>query len=122
MLTSGGVLGIVDNLAPEDPETARWSDDFERRRDRSHLRCLPISEWVSLMEGAGLGEITVETMGKEMKFGPWADNMSVPDDVRAELLADLAAASDDVRAWLRPELGEEPSFVLTEVLFTARKT
>ena len=56
-----------------------------------------------------------------MKFGPWADNMSVPDDVRAELLEDLASASPEVQAWLRPELGDEPSFVLTEGLFTARK-
>lgn len=121
VLRPGGVLGIVDNLAPEDPATARWCDDFERRRDHSHLRCLPISEWTTLLARAGLVDVTVETMGKHMAFGPWADNMSVPDDVRAELLADLGSASAEVRAWLRPELGDQPSFVLTEGLFTARK-
>ena len=68
-----------------------------------------------------LSDVTVETMGKEMKFVPWADNMSVPDDVRAELLADLASASSAVKQWLRPELGGEPPYVLTEGLFTARK-
>ena len=48
------MFGLVDNLAPEDTHAAVWCDDFERRRDLSHLRCLPASEWAELIEAAGL--------------------------------------------------------------------
>lgn len=121
VLRPGGRFGLVDNLAPEDPEAAVWCDDFERRRDPSHLRCLPAGEWFESIEAAGLEVIASDTMGKKMRFEPWADNMSVPADVRAELLADLASADEAVAEWLRPELGPEPSFVLTEGLFVATK-
>ena len=82
-------------------------------------RCLPISEWNALLEAAGCTVTHVETLGKHMDFTMWADNMSVPDDVRTELLADLAGADDAVTAWLRPDLGDQPSFVLTEGIFVA---
>lgn len=140
VLRPGGVFGLVDNLSPPDPEAARWCDDFERRRDPSHVRCLPIDEWRSLLQHAGFCDITVETMRKPMDFDAWADNMSVAVDVRSELLEDLANAPAEVAAWLQPQLepasadeasadpasadqasGEvSPSFVLTEGLFTAR--
>lgn len=121
VLRPGGRFGLVDNLAPEDPDAAIWCDDFERRRDLSHLRCLPASEWFDLIERAGLELVAYESVGKKMVFEPWADNMSVPADVRAELLDDLRAADGAVAEWLRPELGDEPSFVLTEGLFVAAK-
>lgn len=121
VLRPGGVFGLVDNLAPEDPTAARWCDDFERRRDLSHRRCLPASEWFALIEQAGLQLTAYETMGKKMVFGPWADNMSVPTDVRRQLLEDLRDADPVVVEWLRPDLGDEPSFVLTEGLFVATK-
>lgn len=119
VLRPGGVFGLVDNVGPEDPGVARWCDDFERRRDPSHLRCLPVSEWLALLDSAGFGNITLETMGKQMDFVAWADNMSVAPDVRAELLASLTSAGDDVADWLRPDLGDDASFVLTEGLFRA---
>jgi len=121
VLRPGGVFGLVDNLAPEDAASATWCDDFERRRDLSHLRCLPASEWIELLQAADLAVAQFETMGKKMMFEPWADNMSVPADVRVQLLQDLAGADPAVTAWLRPDLGDEPSFVLTEGLFVARK-
>lgn len=121
VLLPGGTFGLVDNLAPEDPATAVWCDDFERRRDHSHLRCLPASEWVELIGAAGLAVTEFDTMGKKMMFEPWADNMSVPDDVRTTLLADLASADAATAAWLRPDLAEAPSFVLTEGLFVSTK-
>lgn len=121
VLRPGGRFGLVDNLAPEDPDAAVWCDDFERRRDLSHLRCLPASEWISLIDSVGLELVAYESMGKKMLFGPWADNMSVPAKVRAELLDDLRSAEGAVAEWLRPDLGNEPSFVLTEGLFVATK-
>ena len=122
VLRPGGVFGLVDNLAPEDPAAAIWCDDFERRRDLSHLRCLPASEWAQLIGDAGLTVTAFETMGKKMMFEPWADNMSVPADARHVLLNDLRSANETVREWLRPEPdAEQPSFVLTEGLFVATK-
>lgn len=121
VLLPGGRFALVDNLAPEDPDAARWCDDFERRRDRSHLRCLPASEWLLLIEQAGLTLTAFETMGKKMVFEPWADNMSVPEQTRRQLLEELADVSEVVGEWLRPDLAQEPSFVLTEGLFVADK-
>lgn len=121
VLRPGAVFGLVDNLAPEDPAAAVWCDDFERRRDHSHLRCLPASEWSQLLSDAGFTITAFETMGKEMLFEPWADNMAVPVETRAALLSDLAGADGAVAAWLRPQLTAEPSFVLTEGLFVAIK-
>jgi ubiquinone/menaquinone biosynthesis C-methylase UbiE len=123
VLRPGGVFGLVDNLAPEDPAAATWCDDFERRRDLSHRRCLPATEWATLVQDTGLTITAFETMGKKMLFEPWADNMSVPGDVRHELLSDLRDADATVTAWLRPELdAAEKSFVLTEGLFVATKS
>lgn len=121
VLRPAGLFAVVDNLAPEDSDAARWCDDFERRRDHSHLRCLPATEWVSLIEAAGLEITAFETMGKTMVFEPWADNMSVPEQVRLELLDDLARVDPTVKQWLRPEVAdrENASFVLTEGLFVA---
>lgn len=121
VLRPGGTFALVDNLAPEDAEAAQWCDDFERRRDHSHLRCLPASEWINLIEAAGLELTAFETMGKEMVFEPWADNMSVAENVRVELLDDLAGAGPVVESWLRPQVADRAtaSFVLTEGLFTA---
>jgi len=122
VLRPGGSFGLVDNLAPEDPGAAVWCDDFERRRDLSHLRCLPASEWSSIIESAGMHITMFETMGKKMLFEPWSDNMSVPDDVRMQLLEDLHAAPQAVAQWLRPELGAAPWFVLTEGLVVATRS
>jgi len=121
VLRPGGTFGLVDNLAPENDQAAIWCDDFERRRDRSHLRCLPATEWTALIEATGLVVNKFETMGKKMLFEPWAENMSVPAQVRGELLDDLADATGAVADWLRPDLGSQPSFVLTEGLFVASK-
>lgn len=119
VLRPGGVFGLVDNVAPPDPDAAKWCDDFERRRDESHLRCLPVDEWLAVLDDCDFETTRVETLGKKMMFVPWADNMSVDADTRSELLADLAQAPPAVASWLRPELGDPAWFVLTEGIFIA---
>jgi hypothetical protein len=40
----GGVLAIFDMLTSEDPAQAEQHNDFEKLRDPSHARALPLSE------------------------------------------------------------------------------
>lgn len=126
VLRPGGLFALVDNVSPSDPEAGRWCDDFERRRDPSHRRCLPVHEWLTLLDASGFIDVTLETMGKQMDFEAWADNMSVPPDVRSRLVDDLANAPAGAAAWLQPSIGPQgdqasSSFVLTEGLFIAQK-
>lgn len=126
VLRPGGTFGLVDNIAPEDPETATFCDDFERRRDLSHRRCLPLSEWETLIKRAGLTLRAVETMTKSMNFDGWANNMSVDAATRLELLDDLRTASPLATEWLMPTIdpdGDQTAcaFILTEGILLATK-
>ena len=76
------------------------------------------------MSAAGLTIEHRELLAKRMGFVAWADNMSVPADVREELRAELANASADVHAYLRPEDldGANAAFHLTEAVIRATKS
>jgi len=124
VLRPGGRFGLVDNMV--DAEAATFVNDFEKRRDPSHVRALPIDEWLGLVTDAGLTVDAVERLTKRMEFTTWADNMSVPGPVRVELLADLETAPAAAVAYLEPDLGEPgdqdaAAFHLTEGVIIATK-
>lgn len=121
VLRPGGRFGFVDNVVPDDEATARFANEFEARRDPSHVACVSLDGWLTLLTGAGLRIEHTELLSKRMDFATWADNMSVEPAVRAELLADLAGAPPAVTEFLRPELGEAPAFHLTECVIVAAK-
>lgn len=123
VLRSGGVFGFVDNVVPDESNVATFVNDWERRRDPSHLRCLSVDQWLDLMSDAGLRIELQELLAKRMDFVAWANNMSVPVDTREELRMELAQASEDVHAYLRPENldGGKAAFHLTEAVIRARK-
>ncbi len=123
VLRPGGVAVIVDNIVPDDASVARFCNDWEKRRDPSHVRCLSVGEWTELFEANGLEIDVVELVPKRMDFTAWADNMSVPVDTRVELLHDLLNADAAVTAFLQPSgtTTEDAGFVLTEGLFSAPK-
>ena len=95
VLRPGGVFGLVDNISPDpsvvngDAEAlakaAEVYNAFEKRRDPSHVRCLTLSEWRTLVAEAGLRERQVEVLDKPMVFGPWADQQDVPPAAKQEL-------------------------------------
>ncbi len=122
VLRPGGRFGLVDNVV--DREAADFVNDWERKRDPSHVRALGIEEWLTIFEAAGLVPVVVELLSKRMAFKAWADNMSVPEEVRVELLAELDSAPAAAATYLRPELGEPgdedaAAFHLTEGLVVA---
>ncbi|MEM9565846.1 MAG: methyltransferase domain-containing protein [Actinomycetota bacterium] len=124
VLRPGGRFGLVDNMV--DAEASAFVNHFEKRRDPSHVRALSLDEWLELVEAAGMSVTAVERLRKRMVFETWADNMSVPDPVRVELLADLESAPDAAVAYLEPELGEPgdqsaAAFHLTEGVVAATR-
>lgn len=122
VLRPGGRFGLVDNMVGE--EASSFVNDWERRRDPSHVKALSVEAWAELIVETGLSLSHVETLAKRMVFSAWADNMDVPAEVRAELLADLEQAPPVAAAYLRPELGSPGDqaaavFHLTEGILVA---
>lgn len=124
VLRPGGRFGLVDNMV--DLDAAEFVNHFEERRDPSHVWALSLEEWLGLVEQAELSIVSVEKLVKRMEFATWADNMSVPEPVRATLLADLETAPAAAVTYLQPDLGAPgdqavAAFHLTEGVVVAEK-
>ena len=98
VLIPGGRLIVVDNIAPDDPVSDAAMNDWERRRDPSHVRAYTATEWRGFIEDAGLRVSHEETDRKTHAFAPWVERMRMPEEERAALEADMLAAPEDVRA------------------------
>ena len=92
VLTPGGRLVVIDNIAPEDPALDAFVNELERRRDSSHVRCYPASEWIAFIAAAGLRVTQTETMRKVHDFAEWTARSEMPADARAALERDVLAA------------------------------
>lgn len=124
VLRPGGLFGLVDNMVNE--EASAFVNDWERKRDPSHVLALGVDDWLAHIVDAGLSVVSSETMAKRMAFQAWTENMSVPEPVRAELLTELETAPPAAKAYLRPEFGDPGdqsavAFYLTEGIIVARK-
>jgi ubiquinone/menaquinone biosynthesis C-methylase UbiE/catechol 2,3-dioxygenase-like lactoylglutathione lyase family enzyme len=97
VLTPGGRLLFIDNIAPEDHDLDAIMNDWERRRDPSHVRAYTEAEWRAVLAEAGLTATRAETRRKAYPFPGWVERMSMPDDERAALEADMLAAPSHVR-------------------------
>jgi ubiquinone/menaquinone biosynthesis C-methylase UbiE/extradiol dioxygenase family protein len=111
VLTTGGRLLFIDNIAPEDPELDRLMNNWERRRDPSHVRAYTETEWRSMLAEAGLTVTRAETRRKAYLFAGWVERMRLPDGERAALEAEMFAASAPVRDYF--EIQEQDGHVVS---------
>lgn len=99
VLRPGGRLALVDNLAPDEEPLDALLNDWERRRDPSHVRAYTLWEWQTFIEEAGL-RLTDEEVGrKEVAFAPWTERTGMDRERRAALAADMLAAPERARAY-----------------------
>lgn len=124
VLRPGGRFGLVDNMV--DDEASPFVNDWERKRDPSHVMALSLERWQELVVDAGLRVDKRETLAKRMEFKAWVENMSVPTEVRVELLTELETAPEAAVRYLRPELGDTgdqatAAFHLTEGVLVATR-
>ena len=97
VLTPGGRLIVVDNIAPEDALLDRYMNDWEKRRDPSHVRACTQSEWEQFVTESGLHIEDEETGRKQHDYSSWAERMQMPDADREQLASDMLAAPQAVR-------------------------
>ncbi len=97
VLAPAGRFVLEDNLAPEDPETAAFLEDLEKRRDPTHRHSLSDAEWRAALAGAGLC-ITAETVwAKRHEFALWVGRAGLDSAEIAALEARVLGAPAAVR-------------------------
>lgn len=92
VLVPGGRLVLIDNIAPEDASLDALLNEWEQRRDPSHVRAYRVSEWQHFVTAAGLQTTAQEIGRKRHQFTDWVERMQMSAAARAALEADILAA------------------------------
>lgn len=97
-LRPDGVFVMADTCAPEDPALAAWMNDLEVRRDPSHVRNLPASEWLARIRAAGLGVTDRASCHVYLSMPDWAQRAAVNKAETAGLASAFLAAPPAAKA------------------------
>ncbi len=120
VLKPGGSFALVDNISPDEQETAMAYNAYEKLRDPSHGRCLSVTEWSSLLQRAGFIDVRAERMDQDIAFAPWTERMRCDATTVAHLKSMLVEPR--LAAYLRPRTAEDGLvFTLQEAIILAQK-
>jgi len=120
VLKPGGVFALVDNVSPDEDDTATVYNAYEKLRDPSHGRCLSLAEWSALLMSTGFIDIVAERMDQDIAFNPWAERMRCDAPTIARLKTMLG--DPRLKAYLRPRTAEDGlMFTLQEAIIVATK-
>ncbi len=106
VLRPGGRFVLDDNMPPDDSDLDLFMNEFERRRDPSHVRALPRSRWRRLTEAAGLEIVAVSELAfKRHPFAAWTERAQMSATACAGLASFLLSAPERCRQYFRVEPG-----------------
>ncbi len=119
----GGILLVIDNIVPEDPEVGNFLNHVERLRDPSHLRALTEAEWRQLFEDNHLDIFEIEHYRRRHDYADWVARAQVPSEELPILHAAFLGASEAARAQYQVEIvdGRMVAFTDLKLLIAARK-
>lgn len=122
VLTPDGRFVLIDSTVP-DGETGDFINRVEALRDPSHVRSLPVSEWIALLDGAGLRVDHTESYRKRHDFADWTARSRMTPEARASLARLILDAPEPCRAALQVEAegGQLAGFSDVKTLFRATR-
>ncbi|PTX48495.1 methyltransferase family protein [Melghirimyces profundicolus] len=123
VLVSRGRLILVDNTAPDDPDSDRILNEVERLRDPSHHRVYPVDEWTRLLQSAGFSAIShVRSWETPVRWKEWMDRARTPDESRKKAMDLLSRSPVPVRKTLGFDPSEDdPVLILRKSMWICRK-
>ncbi len=103
VLRPGGILLLVDVVAPPEPLLDTHLNTIELLRDPSHVRDHPVDEWRRMLASAGLYAELLGEWPLRLAFAPWIARMHTPPERAALIRAIFESAPGEVRAGLAIE-------------------
>lgn len=122
VLKPGGRFVLIDSTVPAGEIGARYNE-FEKLRDPSHVRTLPVSEWHDLIASAGLNLVDTEHFRKRHPFRAWTERARVPADDIPTLARLLLDGGPEMTALVEVERDGDELLAFTDQksLFLATK-
>ena len=118
----GGRVILDDTCAPEDPELARLMNEWELRRDPSHVANRTPTQLKELMERSGLVVDAATMTQVPLEFGDWVRRGGISQSDVTALRASFLGAPDDARAAFRIRLeGDDLRFAWDEIVILGIK-
>jgi ubiquinone/menaquinone biosynthesis C-methylase UbiE len=118
----GGRVAVEDLAASEIPERAEFYNRFERLRDTSHTRALPISELLRMFAAQGLEIETFYSGELVQPLERWLANSQTPPDRAAEIKSMFARDEREDLSGTHPfRRGGEIFFTQRTVAIVGRK-
>ncbi|MBX5477316.1 MAG: methyltransferase domain-containing protein [Clostridia bacterium] len=116
VLRPGGRFLLIDNVAPEDGDLARFINTTEKMRDESHVRCPSVREWQAWLRRAGLVERRARLRKKTLVFDSWVRRTATSDAQIERVARQLLEAPAPARDHFRIEVdgGQVKSFQIDE--------
>jgi ubiquinone/menaquinone biosynthesis C-methylase UbiE len=110
VLRPGGLMVVIDVVAPENPVLDTPLQVIEFLRDPSHVRNYRASEWSSMLRAAGFQTPSVDRWKLALEFRSWVARIGTSVARVAALEAVFADLSEEARRYL--EAGTNLSFAI----------
>jgi len=110
---SGGYVGIIDMVCPDDDALAASYNDFERLRDPSHTAALSKDRLISLLIQAGLEWVHQDAREIEVNTEQWLSLTKTEKEVGDHIKESMRKELDG-----GPKTGLRPFVKGTELMFT----
>ncbi|WP_404452535.1 methyltransferase domain-containing protein [Virgibacillus necropolis] len=116
ILKPGGKFVLIDNIAPEDPTLDNFVNTFEKMRDYSHVRSLPISEWKKLLTTYQLSVLQEKSRKKTLPYNEWLNRMVEDEGIKREVTSYMKNAPENVREYFQVKIKDDQlqSFAIDE--------
>jgi ubiquinone/menaquinone biosynthesis C-methylase UbiE len=118
VLKPRGVVVIIDITAPETPLHDTTLQAVELLRDGSHVRDYRPSEWLRMLDDAGLKAERVNDWKLQMKFDEWTARMRTPAERVTAIRSLLHSAPQETRDYFAVQ--SDDSFTIDSTLFKAK--